>query len=165
MSKINYAELPEAVRLFAGMDIDKCIFSFISCDGNAKKNIDLLLPRMTEVMPHIHKALDIAIEADLPATVCSYPLCFLRGYEKHCEELHAPVKYIRDAEILWENFHKISEEKARVEGAPCRQCGYELLCAGPRRDYVEKFGWNEFSPVPGEKILSAEELLEAEGNG
>jgi MoaA/NifB/PqqE/SkfB family radical SAM enzyme len=158
-NKLNYTEMPEAAKLFIGLKVDKSIFSFISCSGNALDNIDLLLPRMSEVMPYFHEALDTAIAGGLTARTCSYPFCFLKGYEKCCEELYAPLRSIRYADVFHEDFEENYDKTMRCKGPMCGKCGFDAVCIGPRKEYPEKFGWSEFKPALGLKIGSADDLL------
>ncbi|MCX8189707.1 MAG: radical SAM protein [Candidatus Diapherotrites archaeon] len=159
INKINYVLLPETARLFVDLCVDQYQFAFIHCVGNAKKNIDLLLPRKSEVKPYLHKALDIGINAGIKVMVEAYPYCFMQGYEKHCSELYMPNAEIMDAEGIVEDFEKLRKETGKLKGENCEKCRYDLICEGPWKEYPQKFGWKEFVPVKGKKIISKKELL------
>jgi len=158
INKINYAMLPETAELFVNLNVDQYQFAFIHCVGNAKKNIDLLLPRKSDVMPYVHKALDIGIDAGIKVMVEAYPFCFMRGYEKYCSELYMPPSEIMDAEGVVENFDKLRKESGKLKGPQCKRCRFDPICEGPWKEYPEKFGWSEFKPVPGPKVKSMEDL-------
>ncbi|MCD6247020.1 MAG: radical SAM protein [Candidatus Diapherotrites archaeon] len=159
INKINYKYLPETAKLFVDLNVDQYQFAFIHCVGNAKKNMDLLCPKKSEVMPYVHRALDIGIEAGIKVMVEAYPFCFMRGYEKYCSELYMPPAEIRDAEGVIENFDKLRKETGKLKGPQCKHCKYDLICEGPWREYPEKFGWSEFKPVPGPKVRDPKEIL------
>ena len=159
VNKLNYKGLPDAVELLVSLGVNKALFSFMSCMGNARKNIDLLLPRMSEVEPYIHSALDKASEAGLAARACGYPFCFLQDHELECEELYSPLRTIRDKESLCLDFDKMSRQTSKCKASKCGQCRFDFVCGGPEKAYVEKFGWSEFKPVPGRKVKSASEIL------
>jgi len=157
ISKISYKYASETAELFAGIGIDQLQFAFMHCVGNALKNIDLLLPTKTEIMPYLHKGLDIGLKAGLTMRAEAYPFCFLHGYEKCSSEIYAPYKDVRDAEGLREDFNQVRRAGKR-KGPQCKECRFDLVCSGPWKEYVEKYGYGELKPVAGEKILSSEEL-------
>ncbi|MFH1234305.1 MAG: radical SAM protein [Candidatus Diapherotrites archaeon] len=159
VSKASYRQAPETARLFAGLGIDQLQFAFIHCVGNALKNIELLLPTKTEVMPFIHEGLEIGLKAGMAMRVEAYPFCFLKGYEQCSSEIHAPYKEIMDAEGLRENFNQI-RRGAKRKGPQCKECKFDLVCSGPWKEYVEIYGFGEFKPVPGKKI---QDVLEISG--
>jgi len=159
VNKLNYKGLPDAVELLVGLGVNKALFSFMSCAGNARKNIDLLLPRMSKVESYIHSALDIASKAGLTARACGYPFCFLQDHESECEELYFPLRAVRDAESFYADFDKVNKQTSKCKASICASCKYEIVCGGPEKAYVEKFGWNEFTPVKGRKVKSASEIL------
>jgi len=158
ISKISYKYAPETAELFVGLKVNQLQFAFMHCTGNALKNIDLLLPRKSEVMLYIHRGLDIGIKAGVRMRVEAYPFCFLHGYEECSSEIHAPYKEVRDAEGLRENFNE-ERRMAKRKGPQCKECRFDLVCSGPWKEYTEKFGFSELKPVPGPKIKSAMEIV------
>ncbi len=159
INKINYRYLPQTAKLFVDLKVDQYQFAFIHCVGNAWKNIDLLCPRKSDVMPYVHKALDIGIRAGIRVMVEAYPFCFMKGYERYCSELYMPPAEVRDAEGVIEDFDKVRKETGKVKGPRCKECRYYYICEGPWKEYPQKYGWDEFKPVPGPKVKSPEEVL------
>ena len=41
----------------------------------------------------------------------------------------------------------------------CSSCRFDPICEGPWNEYAEAYGGDEFSPVPGEKVHDAREIL------
>ena len=161
VNKVNYLLVPETAKFFVGLNVDQLQFAFMHCTGNALKNIDLLLPRKSEVMPYIHRGLDVGIKAGVRMRVEAIPFCFLHGYEVCSSEIHAPYKEVRDAEGLRENFNE-DRRKAKRKGPQCKACRFDLVCSGPWKEYAEKFGFSELKPVPGQKIKSAMEIINSD---
>ena len=158
VNKINYKFAPETARFFADLKVTQFQFAFMHCMGNALKNIEMLLPTKTEIMPYLHKGLDIGLKAGLTMRVEAYPFCFLHGYEKCSSEIYAPYKDVRDAEGLREDFNKVRRDMKR-KGPQCGECRFDLVCGGPWKEYTEKYGFGELKPVAGEKILSPDEII------
>ncbi|MFH1234320.1 MAG: radical SAM protein [Candidatus Diapherotrites archaeon] len=153
--KLDFERLPKRAELAVDLGVQQFQLAFIHCAGNALKNIDLLLPRKSEVKPYVHKALDIAIGAGIRAMVEAYPYCFMEGYEKYCSELYMPSAEIRDAEGVVEDFGKVRVESGKAKGPNCPKCSFFKVCEGPWKEYPEKFGWSEFVPVKGKKVARA----------
>ena len=157
--KLDFERLPMRAELAVNLGINQFQLAFIHCVGNAKQNIDLLLPKKSEVKPFVHKALDIALAAGLKAMVEAYPYCFMEGYEKYCSELYMPRSEIRDAEGVIEDFDFVRKNSGKSKHLKCGECRFDLVCEGPWKEYIEKFGWSEFVPVKGRKVLSPRDLL------
>jgi len=157
VNKINYKFAPEIARLFAGLKVNQLQFAFMHCTGNALKNIDLLLPTKTEIMPYLHEGLDIGLKAGLTMRVEAYPFCFLQGYEKCSSEIYAPYHDVRDVEGLRADFNEVRRRSKR-KGPQCSECRFDLVCGGPWKEYTEKYGFGELKPVAGEKILNPREI-------
>ncbi len=158
INKINYKLLPETAKFFGGLDIQQLQFAFIHCTGNAKENIDLLLPKKSDVKPFLLKALRIGMDAGMRMRVEAMPLCFLEGFEGCSAEIHAPYKEVMDAEGVREDFNKIRMD-AKVKGPNCGACRFDPVCIGVWKEYPEKFGWSEFKPVKGEKVTDKTKLF------
>lgn len=165
ISRVNYKYLPEIAQLFIDLNVDQFQFAFIHCVGNAWKNMGLLCPKKSEVMPFVHKALNLGKEHGMRMMVEAYPYCFMQGYEKYCSELYMPRSEIRDASGVIENFDRIRREESKCKGPRCKECRYYKICEGPWKEYPKKFGWSEFKPVNGKMVKSKEELLEGCGDG
>jgi len=157
--KLDFERLPKRAELAVNLGINQFQLAFIHCVGNAAKNIDLLLPKKSEVMPFVHSALDIALAAGLKTMVEAYPYCFMAGYEKYCSELYMPRSEIRDAEGVIEDFDSVRKSSGKAKHFKCRECKFDLVCEGPWKEYPEKFGWAEFKQVKGKKVLSPRDLL------
>ncbi len=157
--KPNYRFIPESAKLFVDLGVDSLQFSFIHSKGNAEKNVELLLPRMSSVKEFVHKGVSISLKAGIKTMVEAYPFCFMEGYESCCSERFKPSIELRSPVSLTENFNEVRKKWGRVKGEKCRACKYFNVCEGPWREYVELFGWSEFKPVKGKRIESVEGLF------
>lgn len=157
--KINYKYLENLVQLLLDLNVDQCQLAFIHAAGNAWKNFDLLVPRKSEVMQFVHKALDLGRQNGLRMMVEAYPFCFMQGYERYCSELYMPQADIRDAEGLSKDFDKQRRETGKVKFPQCKECKFDIICEGPWKEYPEKYGFGEFRPVPGNKLKNPDDIL------
>jgi MoaA/NifB/PqqE/SkfB family radical SAM enzyme len=149
INKLNYRHLGELVKLFLDLKVDQSQLAFIHPVGNAWENFDMLVPKKSEVMPFVHQALDVGREAGLAMMIEAYPYCFMSGYEKHCSELYMPETDIMDREGLIKDFKHVRTEAGKKKFPQCRECRFDLICEGPWKEYPERYGSDEFTPVPG----------------
>lgn len=157
--KLNYRHLEEMTQMFIDLNVDQLQLAFIHAVGNAWDNFDLLVPRKPDAMPFIHRALDLGKHNGLKMMVEAYPFCFMKGYERYCSELYMPESEIRDAEGLIKEFDKLRRETGKVKFPQCRHCRFDLVCEGPWKEYPERYGSDEFRPVPGKKLKDPKEIL------
>ena len=158
VNKVNYKHLPELAELFVSLKVDQFQLAFIHAIGNAWENFGSMVPKKSDVMPFMHKALDIGIRAGVDVMVEAYPLCFMKGYEKYCAERFMPSTEIRYPDLYVEDFERDRKKSGKKKFPQCRKCKFDLICEGPWKEYPEKFGDSEFRLVMGERIKSVEEL-------
>ena len=159
VSKPNYRYLPEIATLFVKLGVDQFQFAFVHAGGNAWKNFDSIVPRVSLAAPYIHKGLQIGIDAGIKVMAEAMPYCIMKGYEKYVSELYIPETEIMDAKVKVKSFTIVRQTKGKVKFSQCKKCKYELICEGSWREYPEKRGSEEFQPVEGEKIRSREEII------
>ncbi|MEM2918455.1 MAG: radical SAM protein [Candidatus Altiarchaeota archaeon] len=157
ITKFNYKFLPDLAEFLINLKVDQFQFAFVHPVGNAWENFSTVVPKKIEVMPYVHKALDIAISAGYNAgraMVEAFPFCFMRGYEKFCSELYMPKEIeVREPDRVIKKFQEWRISKGKVKFSQCKNCKYEIICEGPWKEYPKIFGNDEFSPISGEKIF------------
>ena len=144
----NHRLLPEMAQLFVALRVDQFQFAFVHALGEAGQRFDEVVPRLSEVQPFLHEALAIGREAGVPCMTEGVPLCFLRGIESQAAEWIIPGTRILDGLRVVDDWNVARRAEAKVRGPVCRGCRWEDVCEGPWREYPERFGWQEFVPVP-----------------
>ncbi|RLI96505.1 MAG: hypothetical protein DRO96_02945 [Candidatus Aenigmatarchaeota archaeon] len=152
VTKYNYKSLPELAELLIKLGVDQFQLAFVHPVGNAWKNFDKVVPRKSDVKPYIHRALDIGKNSGVRMMVEAFPFCFMRGYEKYCSELFMPRGEVRDAELVIKDFDRWRKESGKAKFEGCKKCKFDLICEGPWKEYPQKYGWDEFKPVLGNKV-------------
>ncbi len=126
----------------------KISFAFVTPQFKALDNLDVM-PRLSDVMPHLKRAMYRALAVGQPFSVGSrqgIPFCFLgefRAWSDGIDMAHAA--HAEDA-----------PQKQR--GPECDACRFSDHCVGLWRPYAARYGFGELRPVPGPK-LTDEELL------
>lgn len=157
--KPNYRYAPQLAKLLCELGVNQFQFAFVHAIGNAENNFESMIPYKTLAMPYLKKGIDIAKKYNVFAMIEAVPYCMMSGYEKHCSELYIPFTRIEEHSFVIDNFKEIRTTQGKAKAEKCRKCRFDLICEGPWKEYPEHFGWDEFIPIPGEKIKSPEEIL------
>lgn len=147
VTKTNYREIPELAALLIKIWVTQFQFAFVHILGSADKNKDSVVPKKSDVIPYIHKALDLAKKHNIPAYTEAIPYCLMQGYEWAIAENIMPETAVHDAEYLIDSYadYRWTEWKAKRE--ECKSCEKYSLCEGPWKEYPDIYGWNEFVPI------------------
>lgn len=119
----------------------RCLVSVAFVTPQYKALEDLSqVPRLTEVAPHLRRALYRAMELGQPVQVGSrqgVPPCLLGEFRAWSDVLgYAGEPAAEDA-----------PQKVRAPG--CDACRYTRVCTGVWRPYAERYGTSELTPLPG----------------
>lgn len=104
ITKSNYKEIPELATLLIKLGVNQFQFAFVHVLGSAAKNKETVVPRKSEIIPYVHKALDIAKKHHIPAFTEAIPYCFMQGYEWAIAENVMPETSVVDAEYKIESY-------------------------------------------------------------
>ncbi len=149
VTKPNYRHLPEIAELLVKLDVDQFQFAFVHPIGNALKNFDSVVPRISLAAPYVHRGLKIGIDAGKAVMAEAMPFCLMEGYEDYVSERYIPPTEIRDAGYYIPDYGKERKSAGKKKFPECRRCKYDLVCEGPWKEYPEMLGSDEFRPVPG----------------
>ncbi len=119
----------------------RCLVSIAFVTPQYKALEDLSqVPRLTDVAPHLRRALYRAMELGQPVQVGSrqgVPPCLLGEFRAWSDVLgYAGEPAAEDA-----------PQKVRAPG--CDACRYTRVCTGVWRPYAERYGTDELTPLPG----------------
>jgi len=142
----NYQQLPQLAEFFVRLDVDQFQFAFVHILGSADKNKAWLVPRKTEIMPYVKKALDIGLKAGKKVTTEAIPYCLMQGYENCVGEQFIPETRIYDVSVI-ADYGAYRKNDGKLKFSQCQNCAYNEKCEGPWKEYVEIFGSNEFAPI------------------
>lgn len=148
VTKTNYKEIPQLAQLLIKIWVAQFQFAFVHILGSADKNKELVVPKKTDVMPYIYKALDIAKKAGIPAFTEAIPYCLMQGYEWAIAETVIPETTVVDAECRTESYTDYRRSEGKAKREECKKCSKYDVCEWPWKEYPEMYGWDEFIPVP-----------------
>lgn len=152
--KPNYKYLPQIAQKNIDLGADACEFIFIHPRGNAYKNFDEIVPRLSDIVDYIPKTIIVGKSNNIEHFVMRYiPMCYMMGvgYESYLSEYESKDRLkeehvgpeFRDLDV-----EKNRREHGRVKGKQCAACKYDKICEGVFKEYAEKYGLDELVPVP-----------------
>lgn len=147
ITKDNYKEIPKLASLLIKLWINQFQFAFVHILWSADKNKEIVVPRKTDIIPYVYKALDLAKEACIPAFTEAIPYCLMKWYEWAIAENMMPETTVVDAEYRTENYadYRWSEWKTKWE--ECKKCSKNNICEWPWKEYPDMYWWDEFIPI------------------
>lgn len=169
ITKPNYKYLPELAKLLVKLKVDQYQFAFPHAVGNAMKNFDEIIPRVSLAAPYIHKGLQIGIDAGVKVMAEAMPYCVMLGYEKYISELYIPEGEVRDIDRVTLDWADARKNQGKMKFPQCELCKYDNVCEGPWKEYPERFGSEEFQPILkddlNKEMIETEKLFMEKLNG
>jgi len=147
ITSANYKDLPELAKLLVYLKVDQFQLAFVHIIGTAFKNRKWIVPRKSEIMPYVRRALDIGVGNKTLCFTEAIPYCFMKGYEQCVAERIIPEGPVVDANVYVENYGDYRRSEGKVKHKKCTKCAYFNVCEGPWREYPQIYGWSEFKPV------------------
>ncbi len=152
ITQSNTADLPALVELLGSVGMRNCQLAFVHAVGTALELVDEVMPRFTDVLPHLRQARDVARRYDMRLVTEAIPLCMLRGMEDLAVEETIPQMTVFDLDGGGKDYTAWREDEGKAHGPPCEACALRSRCEGPWREYPDQYGWDEL--VPFEKPVS-----------
>lgn len=147
----NYADLPALAARLAAAGVRHIQFAYVHIVGQAAKNAAWLVPRKSDAVPWMLKAVDAGRAGGARCFTEAVPLCLLPGYEDCAAERAMPVMTIYHADgTTTADFTRERLEVQKRKGPACAACVHDPVCEGPWHEYPELFGFGEFVPVRAE---------------
>jgi len=147
ITKKNFRDLPALAKLLIHLGVGQYQLAFVHIIGSALKNSAGVVPRKTDAMPFVRRALDAGLRSGVPCYTEAIPYCLMKGYEQCVAESIIPEGPVADAGIYVDSYGDYRRGQGKAKRAQCRRCRWFAVCEGPWREYPEIYGWSEFKPV------------------
>jgi MoaA/NifB/PqqE/SkfB family radical SAM enzyme len=148
MTRSNFRHLPDLARMLVSLGVDQFQLAFVHPVGSAgmDRNFASVVPRFALLEPFLHRALEIGAAAGIQVMTEAVPYCFMDGYEEYVGERIMPETRVVDAEGVIEDYRDYRLSEGKAKGPDCAGCRFGSECEGPWREYVQRYGWDEFAP-------------------
>ncbi|MBR9679989.1 MAG: radical SAM protein [Candidatus Altiarchaeota archaeon] len=151
VSKPNYRFMSRIAELLIGLGVNQYQLAFVHPAGRAWDDFDSIVPFVSLAAPHIHKGLQVGMDASIKTMAEAMPFCQMKGYEQQVSEFYIPPSDVYESGFKiekWENWRKT---EGKWKGESCKDCAFYDLCEGPWIEYVKKRGAEEFVPILGKR--------------
>jgi len=148
ITKKNYRYLPQLVEMLAGLGVQNVNLSFVQIIGAAAKYQRALVPRITDVLPHLRQAVDLGVGLGLRVGIGGLPYCVLKGYEHHFGV--DDLTYIENSNQGADN---ITDRSPYAKADACTRCAYNAVCLGMQDEYLRQYGEAELAPYHGRRLV------------
>lgn len=169
VTKRNLPHLPEIYRFLREHGVDQVVFNVMQANGRANTYFETIFPRYEEIAKVAAELVSEASkrEARVDAFFVDIPLCtttavpdYNRGYVEsyvHYEPrgmVHEALVPDLDARATGPDDGLVQIRRKDLDGAErqkraeCSTCRYDHVCEGVWSNYLRRFGWDEFAPVP-----------------
>ena len=167
ITKRNLPHLTDIYRFLRSHGVDQVVFNVMQANGRANTFFEQLFPSYTEIASEFRRFLGEVGEARPMAFLVDIPLCttegipdFNRGYvEKYRHfDLESQVSLpVGDQERrkgdgagkgLLLVLRSDLDDAERAKRDECKQCRYFSACEGVWKNYLARYGWDEFEPLP-----------------
>ena len=97
VTKPNYRFLKNIAEILVKLGAGKYQLAFCHADGRAGDNFESIVPYVSLAAPHIHRGLDVGIDAGILVMAEAMPFCHMIGYEKFVSEFYIPPSAVYEA--------------------------------------------------------------------
>ncbi len=146
LQRSTHARLPDAMRWLHGLGLRAVDLWFVSLTDNNRDNVQSM-PRMTDVMPSVAAAVELAGELGMRVRSLHIPRCVLGDLHAHAWDPGALGVRVVTPDSTFDLRTSRLTPDTRVPA--CTGCRFEHGCPGVRRDYLARFGDGEFATVTG----------------
>lgn len=162
----NLPHLLDIYRFLRAHGVDQVVFNVMQANGRANTFFEQIFPKYTEIAARFRAFLSDVGEERPQAFLVDIPLCtttdipdFNRGYvEKYVHydaEEQVPLDVGKDparaASGRGRGLVLITREDLddaeRIKRQECARCRYGSQCEGVWKNYLRRYGWDEFEPV------------------
>lgn len=147
---LNYVNLSEYVNFLHAKfsSINHLMFTFIYPAGRALKNIELLLPRVTDTMHEFWKMVSFCKKNGIKISLAhcgipGLPLCVLYKTKTTLSRFPVHFNIDKSSKNIKTDEFDCNNEKFKS----CSLCKYNSFCVGIPVRYVKIYGQREFKPV------------------
>ena len=146
----NYKDLPALAKLLLHLKVDQYQLAFVHIIGTALENRAWIVPKKSDAMPFIRRALDAGIKKGVPCYTEAIPFCLMKGYEQCVAERIIPDGPVADGDTYIDSFGDWRRNQGKIRRKACRSCRWFSACEGQWREYPELYSWAEFIPAKGQ---------------
>jgi molybdenum cofactor biosynthesis enzyme MoaA len=165
----NLPHLLDIYRFLRGHGVDQVVFNVMQANGRANTFFEQIFPRYTDIAAafatferDVGEARPMAFLVDIPLCTTENVSDFNRGYVEKYRHFDLDTQAALPEAQLPERAQEGKgrglvlvtrsdlDDAERDKRAECKTCRYDGACEGVWKNYVKRYGWEEFVPVGGD---------------
>lgn len=147
LTKQNLPELGQLVDLCGSLGVDHVNISNLHPVGSGFFAIDGMGPTMAETREALLPAVERLLALKRRVSLEGFPFCVVRPYHQLSIEWEKRDIRMMYHGSVYDNYDTYMDQECRTYGPSCGQCACRGACGGVYKEYVERRGWNEFTPL------------------
>jgi MoaA/NifB/PqqE/SkfB family radical SAM enzyme len=155
VNRRNLPHLAEIFRFLRGLGVDQVVFNVMMASGGAHTHFEALFPRYRDIAATFTRLCAEAGEPRPPAFLVDIPPCTTVGVPDFNRGFVERRRFFQPGETgssgaaapAGPGGRLVEHVDAREKRPACRACHFDPLCDGVYRNYLSRFGWEEFVPV------------------
>ena len=169
ITKRNLPDMAEIYAFLREHGVDQVVFNVMQANGRADTHFEQIFPTYSEIASQFRAFIEASSEKQPMAFLVDIPLCttqgvpdFNRGYVeqyRHFDldtQVHLPAETTEtrqerrgegDGKDLLMVLRSDLDDAQRLKRESCANCKYESVCEGVWKNYLKRYGWDEFVPV------------------
>jgi sulfatase maturation enzyme AslB (radical SAM superfamily) len=155
LSLANYERLEDTLVSLEELGVHDVIVAFPHAEEFSPERFAQVVPTYTMISESLHEALQRARSLKMQVLCETIPFCSMRKEDWHAnldifhslqkvERLKPVIAMPGREDLIDWNFMR---GKIKSKGHQCTSCLLDRLCEGPWQEYIEHFGFAEFSPI------------------
>lgn len=145
--KDNIDSLTDIAELAMDIGVDHINISAIHPVGKAYQNFHRVTPRYTDIMESVFKMVDACVAREELVTLEGFPICMIPKYEKYQIQWEENQYKLLFHNFVLEDYAAFMDKETKSQGEKCKVCIHNKTCGGVYKEYLEFYGWEEFTPV------------------
>jgi MoaA/NifB/PqqE/SkfB family radical SAM enzyme len=147
ITRLNLKRLTEICRLACEVGVDHINLSNLHPVGSAIFSRSTSMPTLDEMREHVYNSVDLVVSYGREMTLEGFPYCAVRERGQHqLNNERREVRMLMRGDVI-DDYDAFMSDSMRVFGEVCNGCTMRSKCGGAYPEYVQYYGWKEFSCI------------------
>jgi len=145
ITRQNMADLRDVTQVACDIGVNHINYSNLHPVGSSMFALSRTLPKLKELYPFLCDAVSYARSQSRRVTIEGFPLCAVPDLTQlHLTKEYRRVVMLMRGQIL-DDYDSFMSSRMRSLGPPCGDCPGRGACGGVYPEYIDHYGWSEFS--------------------
>jgi MoaA/NifB/PqqE/SkfB family radical SAM enzyme len=143
----NLRHLAATVELLASLGVRRAQLALVHPVGTAAERFEEVVPRLRDAAGPMMEAIQAGRRLGVDVVTEALPPCLLPGHEEAAVERWIPETTVVDLDGAPLDYSVWRRGEGKAKGPPCAGCAASAACEGPWREYPERHGWDDLTPI------------------